>query len=98
MDDSNIVVIYYFGFEGFYNFKLQKEHESGIIQLIQSAKNSLETLPIRAYLDQAVVPLVLQALSALAQEKDKPENPIDYVAEYLLKHNPEDKQAKQQRQ
>ena len=31
MDDSNIVVIYYFGFEGFYNFKLQKEHESGII-------------------------------------------------------------------
>ena len=62
---------------------------------MQSAKNSLETLPIRAYLDQSVVPLVLEALSALAQEKDKPENPIDYVADYLLAHNPEDKQAKQ---
>ena len=58
----------------------------------------METLPIRAYLDQAVVPLVLEALSALAQEKNKPENPIDYVADYLLKHNPEDRQAKQQRE
>jgi hypothetical protein len=43
-----------------------------------------------------VVPLVLEALSALAQEKVKPENPIDFVADYLLKHNPEDKQAKQE--
>jgi hypothetical protein len=40
--------------------------------------------------------LVLEALSALAQEKTKPENPIDFVADYLLKHNPEDKQAKQE--
>lgn len=64
---------------------------------IQSAKNTLETIPIRSYLDQTVVPLVLQALSALAQEKTKPENPIEYVADYLLKHNPEDKQAHQER-
>jgi len=35
----------------------------------------------------------LQALSALAQEKNKPENPIEYVANYLLAHNPEDKIA-----
>jgi len=43
------------------------------------------------------VPLVLQALSALAQEKTKPENPIEYIADYLLKNNPEDKQAHQDR-
>jgi protein dpy-30 len=77
-----------------YNYKLHY-HEPGNPPTIQSAKNSLETIPIRSYLDQTVVPLVLQALSALAQEKNKPENPIDYVAEYLLKHNPEDKQAHQ---
>ena len=77
-----------------YNYKLHY-HEPGKHLSIQSAKNSLETIPIRSYLDQTVVPLVLQALSALAQEKNKPENPIDYVAEYLLKHNPEDKQAHQ---
>lgn len=65
---------------------------------MQSAKNSLETLPIRAYLDQTVCPLVLQALSALAQEKEKPANPIEYIADYLLSHNPEDKQAQQHRQ
>ena len=64
---------------------------------IQSAKNTLETIPIRSYLDQTVVPLVLQALSALTQAKTKPENPIEYVADYLLKHNPEDKQAHQER-
>lgn len=38
----------------------------------QSAKNKLDTLPIRAYLDETVIPLVLQSLSALAQEKVKP--------------------------
>jgi protein dpy-30 len=55
----------------------------------------MDTLPIRAYLDETVIPLVLQALSALAQEKNKPENPIEYVADYLLTHNPEDKVASQ---
>lgn len=63
--------------------------------LIQSAKNKLDTLPIRAYLDDTVIPLVLQALSSLAQEKTKPENPIEYVADYLLKNNPEEKAAEQ---
>ena len=65
------------------------------IELSQSAKNKLDTLPIRAYLDETVIPLVLQALSALAQEKNKPDNPIEYVANYLLAHNPEDKIAEQ---
>lgn len=38
----------------------------------ESAKNKMDTLPIRAYLDETVIPLMLQALSALAQEKNKP--------------------------
>jgi len=50
----------------FYNIKLHYNEPSNTV-FIQSAKNSLQTLPIRSYLDQTVVPLVLQALSALAQ-------------------------------
>jgi protein dpy-30 len=62
-----------------------------LLILTQGNKNSFETLPIRAYLDDTVIPLVLKALSALAQERVKPENPVEYIADYLLKHNPEDK-------
>ena len=32
-------------------------------------KNSLQALPIRAYLDQTVVPILLQGLSALVKER-----------------------------
>ena len=41
-------------------------------------------LPIRAYLDQTVMPLVLQGMAEVA--KDKPENPIRYLADFLSKH------------
>lgn len=51
------------------------------------SKKAAGTLPIRAYLDQTVVPLVLKALAAMVE--DKPENEIEYVANYLLKNNPE---------
>ena len=43
-------------------------------------------LPIRAYLDQTVVPILLQGLSALV--KERPPNPVEYLANYLLKNNP----------
>jgi protein dpy-30 len=49
----------------------------------------LQALPIRAYLDQTVVPLLLQALSEVA--KERPANPVEFVAQYLLQHNPEKK-------
>lgn len=41
------------------------------------------TIPTRQYLDQTVVPILLQALGALA--KERPPNPIEYLANYLLK-------------
>jgi len=41
-------------------------------------------LSTRQYLDTTVVPILLQALSALA--KERPPSPIEYVANYLLKH------------
>lgn len=48
---------------------------------------ALQNLPLRAYLDKTVVPILLQALSECA--KERPAHPIEYVANYLLENNPE---------
>jgi len=55
---------------------------------------SVQQLPIRAYLDQTVVPHLLTALSALV--KERPPNPVEWLATFLLQHN--DKQAGEQQQ
>lgn len=44
----------------------------------------VNNLPIRAYLDQTVVPLVLQGMAEVA--KERPANPIKYLAEFLAAH------------
>ncbi|XP_014606922.1 protein dpy-30 homolog [Polistes fuscatus] len=44
----------------------------------------VQSLPTRQYLDQTVVPILLQALSTLA--KERPTDPISFLAGYLLKH------------
>ncbi|XP_033114514.1 protein dpy-30 homolog [Anneissia japonica] len=48
------------------------------------SKVDLQALPTRSYLDQTVVPILLQAMSSLA--KERPPNPIEYLAAYLLKN------------
>ena len=50
----------------------------------EKSKPDLSTLPTRAYLDQTVVPILLQAMSQLA--KERPAKPISFLAEYLLNH------------
>lgn len=52
-----------------------------------AADPTVQNLPLRAYLDKTVVPIMLQALSECA--KERPAYPIEYVANYLLEHNPE---------
>ena len=47
-------------------------------------KVDLQGLPVRAYLDQTIVPILLQGMSVLA--KERPPNPIEYLAAYLLKN------------
>ncbi|XP_041725532.1 protein dpy-30 homolog isoform X1 [Coregonus clupeaformis] len=47
-------------------------------------KVDLQSLPTRAYLDQTVVPLLLQGLSVLA--KERPHNPIEFLAAHLLQN------------
>jgi len=43
-----------------------------------------KSLPVRAYLDQTVVPLLLRGMSALV--KERPEDPVEWLATYLLKN------------
>uniref|UniRef100_A0A0K0DHB8 Dosage compensation protein dpy-30 n=1 Tax=Angiostrongylus cantonensis TaxID=6313 RepID=A0A0K0DHB8_ANGCA len=44
---------------------------------------SAPSIPTRQYLDQTVVPILLQALGALA--KERPESPIDFLINFLIK-------------
>ncbi|CAK4081005.1 unnamed protein product [Aphanomyces euteiches] len=52
-----------------------------------NTKVDVQSLPIRAYLDQTVVPILLQGMSSLV--KERPPNPIEWLAAYLLKNNPQ---------
>mmetsp|Transcript_40577 Transcript_40577/g.101942 ORF Transcript_40577/g.101942 Transcript_40577/m.101942 type:complete len:102 (+) Transcript_40577:101-406(+) len=48
-----------------------------------------QDLPLRQYMDSLVVPTLLPGLNALAEER--PENPVEWLAYYLLKNNPKGK-------
>jgi len=50
-------------------------------------KINLQALPVRSYLDQTVVPLLLQGMAVLV--KERPDNPVEYLAAYLLQNNPQ---------
>lgn len=52
-------------------------------------KSTLKSLPVRAYLDQTVVPLLLQGMSELV--KVRPDQPVEWLAHYLLNNNPSKK-------
>ena len=62
------------------NEKTEKKVEKGE----NKPQQNINSLPIRAYLAQTVVPLVLQGMAEVA--KERPENPIKYLAEFLMKH------------
>jgi|EP01083_Nonionella_stella_P069295 protein dpy-30 len=50
-------------------------------------------VPIRSYLDQTVMPTLADGLSELV--KERPSNPIDFLARYLLTHNPQANKSQQ---
>ncbi|KAM4772591.1 protein dpy-30 homolog [Rhinophrynus dorsalis] len=60
------------------------ENEKVNTEKVSKQKVDLQALPTRAYLDQTVVPILLQGLSVLA--KERPPNPIEFLAAYLLKN------------
>ena len=63
-----------------------------------SHTEDLSTLPIRAYLDKTVVPILLLGLAETAKKRylltttlfiSRPENPIEFWAQFLLENNPQ---------
>ena len=62
------------------NNKTEKEN----IKDSKKEKENINELSIRSYLDKTVVPLVLQGMAEVA--KERPENPIKYLADFLMKH------------
>ena len=56
----------------------------------KSADNANDSnLPVRAYLDKTVVPILLAALSECS--KQRPQYPVEFIANYLIENNPEKK-------
>ena len=47
----------------------------------------VNTLPTKMYLEETVVPTVMKALHEVCEAR--PENPLEFMAYYILKHNPE---------
>ncbi|XP_029353136.1 protein dpy-30 homolog [Echeneis naucrates] len=66
------------------NIQRTVENEKTSADKLSKQKVDLQALPTRAYLDQTVVPILLQGLSVLA--KERPPNPIEYLAAFLLKN------------
>jgi protein dpy-30 len=50
----------------------------------KKARVDLQSMPTRQYLDQTVVPILLQGLAAVS--KERPPEPIEYLAAFLLKN------------
>ena len=46
----------------------------------------INSLPTKIYLEATIVPTVMRALQEVCEAR--PENPLEFVAYYLLKHNP----------
>lgn len=55
-----------------------------------SADVEAKALPVRQWLEQHIVPTIYQGMMAAA--KERPEDPVEYLAAYLLEHNPKKKQ------
>uniref|UniRef100_A0A7S2WAN7 Uncharacterized protein n=1 Tax=Mucochytrium quahogii TaxID=96639 RepID=A0A7S2WAN7_9STRA len=55
-----------------------------------SAQGNKKTLPIRAYLDQTIVPCLLAGLSQLAKERPDG-NEVEWLAHWLLRNAPNKK-------
>ena len=54
-------------------------------------KVNVNALPSKAYLEATIVPTVMRALHEVCHAR--PDNPLEFVAYYILKHNPNRKPA-----
>ncbi|EQD42127.1 Dpy-30, conserved site domain protein [mine drainage metagenome] len=54
--------------------------------MISQCKINVNALPTKAYLEATIVPTVMKALTEVCEAR--PDNPLEFVAYYILKHNP----------
>lgn len=54
--------------------------------MISQSKINVNALPTKAYLEATIIPTVMKALTDVCEAR--PDNPLEFVAYYLLKHNP----------
>lgn len=70
---------------------MEEESGSSLSNLeLENENFPLESLPTKQYLESTVIPILIEGLSFLARER--PSNPVEYLAAYLLKHNPQKEQ------
>merc|ERR1712178_578566 len=69
---------------GYIDEDLGKEAEK--IAMTSQCNINVNALPTKAYLDSTIVPTVMKALSEVCEAR--PDNPLEFVAYYMLKHNP----------
>ena len=72
------------------NYCLKTSYEDDLITIfsfLEVPTSSRNRIPTRQYLDQTVVPVLLESLAALA--KERPSDPIDFLINYLQKHKEE---------
>ena len=55
--------------------------------MMSTAPLHINALPTKMYLDATVTPTVMAALQEVCEAR--PENPLEFVAYYILKHNPD---------
>lgn len=60
------------------------------IALNTHAALNTAAMPVRQYLEATVVPILMQGLGQVVRER--PSDPVEYLAAYLLKHNPQQQQ------
>ena len=69
---------------GYPNPEIGRQAE--LTAMTKQAPVSVNNLPTKQYLENTISPTVLKALSEVA--KARPDNPLEFVAYYILKHNP----------
>jgi len=72
------------------NLGLQAQRDA-----LESLRTKLDpdarNLPMHVYLDELVMPLLIQGMSELVE--DRPEEPVEWLSTYLLKNNPMEQPA-----
>ncbi|RUO98914.1 Dpy-30 motif-domain-containing protein, partial [Jimgerdemannia flammicorona] len=59
--------------------------------VLQHNRTLAQSLPVRSYLDETVVPVLLEGMKVLV--KERPENPLEYLGQYLINRAKENSTA-----